>query len=244
MRTRRKGHGGNPRRAVVYCRASKDEQQLSPEAQRAAVEAWAAREGVEIVSWHLDQGVCSVTPIEQRPALCAALASLREHDAGVLVVAKRDRIARDVVISAMVERTAAAAGARIVSSAGEGNGDTPADAFMRTVIDGAAAYERALIRARTKAALAVLQARGECTGTPPFGYRLGEDGKRLEPDPVEQATLATLRELRATGLSFRRVRGEATARGLLGRTGRPFTLQAVYKMLEGPADEPRAKVAA
>lgn len=244
MRARRKGHGGNPRRAVVYCRASKDEQQLSPEAQRAAVEAWAAREGVEIVAWHLDQGVCSVTPIEQRPARCAALASLREQDAGVLVVAKRDRIARDVVISAMVERTVAAAGARIVSSAGEGNGDTPADAFMRTVIDGAAQYERALIRARTKAALAVLQARGESTGTPPYGYRLCEDGKRLEPDLVEQATLAAIRELRSSGMSYRQVKSEATARGLLSRTGRPFTLQAVYTMLEGPADERRARVAA
>jgi len=241
MRTRRKGHGGNPRRAVAYLRASKDEQQLSPDAQRAAVEAWAVREGVEIVSWHLDQGVCSVTPIEQRPALCAALASLREHDAGVLVVAKRDRIARDVVIAAMVERTATAAGARIVSSAGEGNGDTPADQFMRTVIDGAAAYERALIRARTKAALAVKKSRGESTGTPPYGYRLGTDARTLELDEHEQRTLDEVLALRQTGLSYRRVRHEVTACGLLGRTGRPFTLAAIYSMVAGRVLSSRSK---
>ena len=48
-----------------------------------------------------------------------------------------------------------ARGARLVSATGEGNGDSPADAFLRTVIDGAAQYERGLVRARTRAALAV-----------------------------------------------------------------------------------------
>jgi len=214
-------------------RASKDEQQLSPEAQRAAVEGWGAREGIQIVSWHIDQGVCSVTPIEQRPALCAALVSLRESAAGALVVAKRDRIARDVIIAAMVERTAAAAGARVVSAAGEGNGDTPADQFMRTVIDGAAAYERALIRARTKAALGVKKARGESTGTPPYGFRVGADGKTLEMDAHEQAVLAELRAVRAGGTSYRAIIRHATDRGLLGRTGRPFTLRAMFAMVCG-----------
>src|SRR5580658_6335135 len=164
---------GSPLVAVAYIRVSKDEQKLGPEAQRASVEAWAAREGVRLASWHVDAGVCSVTAIDERPALVAALASLREHGAGVLVVAKRDRIARDVVLTAGVERAAASAGAVVVSAAGEGNGTAPADAFMRTVIDGAAAYERALIRARTTAALAVIRARGQKTGGGvPYGFRL------------------------------------------------------------------------
>ncbi len=37
---------GSPLVAVAYIRVSKDDQKLGPEAQRAAVEAWAAREGV------------------------------------------------------------------------------------------------------------------------------------------------------------------------------------------------------
>src|ERR1019366_5979320 len=98
------------------------------------------------------------------------LAALREHGAGVLVVAKRDRIARDVVLTAGVEREAGRLGARVTSAAGEGNGSSPADGFMRTVIDGAAEYERALIRARTKAALAAKKAKGECVGQVPYGF--------------------------------------------------------------------------
>jgi DNA invertase Pin-like site-specific DNA recombinase len=81
---------GNPLLAVATIRVSKDSQQLGPDAQRASIEAWAAREGVQVVAWHVDHGVCSVTPIDARPGLVGALAALREHGAGVLVCAKRD----------------------------------------------------------------------------------------------------------------------------------------------------------
>jgi DNA invertase Pin-like site-specific DNA recombinase len=80
--SKRAARTGNPLVAVAYCRASRDEQRLSPEAQRAAIEAWARSQGVSVASWHVDQGVCSVDPIEQRPGLVAALAALREHRAG------------------------------------------------------------------------------------------------------------------------------------------------------------------
>ena len=88
---------GNPRVAIAYLRASKDEQRLSPEAQRAGIEAWAERESICVTAWCVDQGVRSVSPVARRPALRAALVALRRHRAGVLVVAKRDRVARDVV---------------------------------------------------------------------------------------------------------------------------------------------------
>jgi DNA invertase Pin-like site-specific DNA recombinase len=147
--------------AVAYLRASKDEQRLSSHAQRTSIESWATREGVRVAAWCTDQGVRSVSPIAERPGLREALAAIREHRAGVLVVARRDRIARDVVLAALVDRAVTTAGARLVSASGEGNGDSPADAFIRTVIDGAAQCEHGLIRARTCAALAVKRARGE-----------------------------------------------------------------------------------
>lgn len=222
---------GSPAVAIGYLRVSTDEQRLGPEAQRAAIEAWAAREGVQVAAWHVDAGVSGATTIEGRPALCAALAALREHGAGVLVVAKRDRIARDVVVAATIERAAQLAGARMVSADGTGNGDTPADAFMRTVIDGAAAYERGLIRARTKAALAAKKARGERAGELPYGFRLAADGVRIEEDAAEQGVLAAVRELRSAGLSQRAVVAELAARQLVSRASRPFGLAQVQRML-------------
>jgi DNA invertase Pin-like site-specific DNA recombinase len=148
--------------AVAYLRVSTDRQELGPEAQRAAIEAWAAREGVTVAAWHVDAGVSGAAAIADRPELVAALASLTVHRAGVLVVAKRDRLARDVMAAAMLERMALDAGARIVSAAGEGtDSNDPSAVLMRTLVDAFAQYERAMIAARTKAALGAKRARGE-----------------------------------------------------------------------------------
>ena len=224
---------GSPLVAIAYIRVSKDDQKLGPDAQRASIEAWAAREGVQVAAWHVDQGVCSVTAIDQRPALVAALGSLREHSAGILVVAKRDRIARDVVLTAGVERAAASAGAVVVSAAGEGNGAAPADAFMRTVIDGAAAYERALIRARTTAALAVIRARGQKTGgSVPYGYSLAADGRTLVAVESEQVTITRARALASEGHSQRAVATLLAAEGHVSRKGVPFFAAQVGRMLD------------
>jgi site-specific DNA recombinase len=223
---------GSPLVAIAYIRVSKDDQKLGPDAQRASIEAWAAREGVQVAAWHVDQGVCSVTAIDQRPALVAALASLREHGAGILVVAKRDRIARDVVLTAGVERAAAGAGAVVTSAAGEGNGAAPADAFLRTVIDGAAAYERALIRARTAAALAVIRARGQKTGgSVPYGYSLAADGRTLVAVEGEQAAISRARALASEGHSQRAIAAQLAAEGHVSRKGVPFFAAQVGRML-------------
>jgi site-specific DNA recombinase len=224
-------HTGNPLLAVAYIRVSTDEQRLGPEAQRAAVEAWATREGVQVASWHVDQGVSGGSDLGDRPALVAALGELRALGAGLLVVAKRDRLARDVYVASTIERAVVQSGARVTSADGTANGDTPADAFMRTVIDGAAAYERALIRARTKAALAAKRARGERSGELPYGWRLGADGAHLEADEVEAAVLAVVRELRASGLSQRAIVAELAARRLVSRAGQPFAKTQIARML-------------
>jgi DNA invertase Pin-like site-specific DNA recombinase len=133
----------------------------------------------------------------------------------------------------MVERAADGQGARVVSAAGEGSGTTPADGFMRTVIDGAAQYERALIRARTTAALAVIRARGQKTGGGvPYGFALAADGRTLVAVEDEQATIARAHVLAAAGRSLRAVAAQLAAEGHVSRTGRPFAAVQVARMLD------------
>src|SRR4051812_32902692 len=130
----RRAKPGDPRLAVAYLRVSTDAQRLGPEAQRAAIEAWAKREGVRVGAWHLDQGVSGGADLDNRLGLIAALGELRAIGAGVLVVAKRDRFARDVGVAAANERETEASGARVQSADGMGNGAEASDAFMRTII--------------------------------------------------------------------------------------------------------------
>ena len=209
---------GDPKVAVAIVRVSTEDQNLGPEAQRAAITAWAERSGVSVVSWHEDR-LSGATPAEDRPGLLAALGDLRQHRAGLLVAAKRDRIARDVVIAATVEQLARDAGARVVTADGVSVEDTPEGALMRTLIDAFAAYERALIRARTKAALRVKRARGErYSRRAPLGFRL-EDGRIVE-DTAERAVLERVRAMRSGGLSLARVASRLNAEGVMCRGGR------------------------
>ena len=225
---RRRTPSTDPLRAVAYLRVSTAEQHLGPDAQRAAIEAWAAREGVVVVAWHTD-AVSGAAPIDRRPALLAALAALRAHGAGQLVVSRRDRLARDVMNAAMIERMATDAGARIASAAGEGgDGTDPAAVLMRTMVDAFAQYERAMIAARTKAALAVKRARGEAVSHAPYGYR-AVDG-RLEPDAAEQVVIAQVRALRDAGMSFRGIVAELARAGVLGRTGASLGVAQVHAL--------------
>jgi DNA invertase Pin-like site-specific DNA recombinase len=224
----------DPRRAVAYLRVSTEDQHLGPEAQRAALVAWAAREGVSIVAWHVDQGVSGAAAIADRPGLLAAVADLREHGAGVLAVAKRDRLARDVMAAAMVERLTADAGARILSAAGEGTeSDDPAAVLMRRMVDAFAEYERALIAARTRAALAVKRSRGEATSHAPYGFRA--EGGRLVADEGEQAVIARIREARSRGLTVRAIAAELAAAGVVSRKGAPLHYTAIADLLSRAA---------
>jgi DNA invertase Pin-like site-specific DNA recombinase len=220
-------HTTSPTTAIAYVRVSTEDQRLGPEAQRAAIERWAAREGVTVVAWHVDQGVSGAAPIDERPALMAALADVAAHHAGVLVVAKRDRLARDVYAAAILERMVDRAHARIVSAAGEGSDATdPAGMLMRRMVDAFAEYERAMIRSRTKAALQAKRARGERTGGVRFGYDVDAAGK-LVPNAREQAIVARVRELRASGRPLRGIVADLEREGVVGRTGRPLALRQV-----------------
>lgn len=217
--------------AVAYLRVSTDRQELGPEAQRAAIEAWASREGVTVVAWHVEAGVSGAAAIADRPELVAALASLTVHRAGVLIVAKRDRLARDVMAAAMLERMALDAGARIVSAAGEGTDSAdPSAVLLRTMVDAFAQYERAMIAARTRAALKAKRARGERAGTVPYGFTSDAAG-RLSPCPAERAVIAQVHALRAAGVTLRGIVAELARAGVVGRTGNALAMAQVQNIL-------------
>ena len=102
----RRTRPGDASCAVAYLRVSTEEQHLGPEAQRMAITQWASRAQVTVVAWHSDAGVSGAAELGDRPALTAAFVDVIEHQAGVLVVARRDRLARDVVVAATIERAA------------------------------------------------------------------------------------------------------------------------------------------
>lgn len=159
----------------AYLRVSTDDQAesgLGLAAQEASCRVWAA--GAEVETY-TDAGVSGGAPPSERPALVRLLAAVRKGD--VLLVAKRDRLARDPYYAIIIERAVSASGGRVVSAAGEGtDDDSPTSILMRRILDAFAEHERLLIGVRTKAALGARKAQGKrVSGRSPLGWRF-DDG--------------------------------------------------------------------
>ena len=225
---------GDPKMAVAYVRVSTDteRQALGVQAQRDALERWAQGAGISILEWFVEE-VSGGAPLDKRPVLLEAIATVATFGAGSLVVQRLDRFSRDPLTAALAESELRKNGASLACADGAGSGDSPTDELIRGILLSVARFEKALIRSRIKAALAVKRSRGERVGAAPYGMK--PEGKSLSVHPEEAATVDRLRALRASGLTLRAVIDQATAEGLLNRAGKPFTLAAVHKLVRDAA---------
>ena len=201
---------------IAYLRVSTDEQ-LKGFGLAAQLDAIKGAVG-EPDAVYRDEGISGTKA--DRPGLLAALAALDAGDS--LIVAKRDRLARDVYLSAWIEKECKRRGATVQSAAGEGTeNDDPASMLMRHMIDAFAEFERHQIAARLAGGRAQARKRGrKLGGDVPFGYRLDSDEKHLVENADEQEAIRLIHQLREEGESLRDIGNELRRRGVLTRRGK------------------------
>ena len=208
-------------KAIGYLRVSTEGQAdsgLGLDAQRASVTTAAARLGLALADVFTDAGLSGSLDLADRPGLFAAIEAMKRGD--VLIVAKRDRLGRDVVAVAMIERLIGRKGGRVLSAAGEGTDNDDASSMLqRRILDAFSEYERLIIGQRTKAALKAKRERGERAGNVPFGYRLADDGRSLIACDDEQRILELIRQLREAGYTLRAIADSLNADGYRTRRG-------------------------
>lgn len=156
-------------KAIGLIRVSTPDQQLGLEAQRAAIQRFAAEHGIDVPSIHTEV-VSGGAPMAERHGLIAAMLEVEATGALHLIVAKRDRLSRDPLTAMLAERKLGDAGATVLCVDGN-NAQDPQSVFMRRILDAAAELERAMIGIRTKAALQALKARGVKLGGRKAGAR-------------------------------------------------------------------------
>ena len=157
---------------VAYYRVSTKKQGLGLEAQKAIVEQYAAANGLDIVE-EIEEKESGKEC--DRPGLNLAMAKARHHRAD-LVVAKADRLSRDLSFAAQVFFNS---GLNVVAL--NLPAEATADRLMFGVYFGLAAQEAKLISERTKAALAALKAKG---------VKLGRPNAEITPEMREAAAKA------------------------------------------------------
>jgi DNA invertase Pin-like site-specific DNA recombinase len=216
--------------AVAYIRTSSAEQgkAYGPDAQRAAINAYAAREGLRIVA-QVHEDISGTIPAADRPGMQEALALAYQHGAGALIAAERSRLARDEFVAFDAERFLAVAGLRPVFAQGS-NGDDDAARLAGGFEHLIAAHDRRRIVARLKAGRdAKTERHGDAAraqgGGLPHGYRRDRAGL-VEIDPEAAAEVRRVFELVRKGTSIRK-----TAETMTAETGRPWKPTTVDRMV-------------
>ncbi|MCC7139022.1 MAG: recombinase family protein [Planctomycetes bacterium] len=186
--------------AVALVRVSTGKQKLGPEAQFAAIRAWASREGVRIVAQFEERSVSGAADPTRREVLAAAVAALKAHRAAWFVVHESSRLARDVDLAGYFRTIVRMAGGEVVTTDGAGK-----SLLENRVRDLLGEQERREIAARTKRAMAVLRGQGRRVSRfPSFGFRFTATG-RVVPDERERRIVARCRRLRRAGWTLTRI---------------------------------------
>src|SRR5215472_14170303 len=203
--------------AVAYYRVSTARQGksgLGIEAQRAAVQRFAEAEGIEVLAEYIEVETGKGSDaLERRPELAVALTQARKTKCPILV-AKLDRLSRDVhFISGLMAH-------RVPFVVAELGADC--DPFMLHLYAALAEKERALISARTRAALQAKKAQGVKLGNPRAAEAAvkAHAANRAQADQFAANVFPIVREIQASGLTTLReiatalnARGVHTARG-------------------------------
>lgn len=222
--------------AIVYLRVStkgQAEDGAGLDAQLDACKAYAQSAGLEINGVFTDAGLSGAKQPHEREGLMAAIAGLSKGDA--LLVYKRDRLARDMMASLLIQDLVKKAGGRIISTQGEASDDdSPTGVFIRTVLDAVSQLEKSMIIARMTAGRKAKKTRGfKTTRIVPYGFTVDPtDSSKLVEDAFEQSVIADMKVLKDSGLSLRAIAEELAKRGIYARNGKPFTAKVLMDQLK------------
>jgi len=197
-------------RVIAYLRVSTQRQHrsgLGLGAQRAAIERFAASESLTIAAEYVEAETGKGTDaLDRRPQLAAALAAAKAAKCSV-VVAKLDRLSRDVAFVAglMAQRVPF-----IVAELG-----CDADPFMLHLYAALAEKERRLISERTKAALAAKKVAGAALGNPRNLIHAGSLGRAAlieSADKFVESLVPIVQAVRSEGAATLRETAQALNR--------------------------------
>jgi DNA invertase Pin-like site-specific DNA recombinase len=217
--------------AIAYYRVSTARQGrsgLGIEAQREAVSRFSAAEEIEIVAEFVEvETGKGADALDRRPELAAALATGRAKRCPV-IVAKLDRLSRDVAFVAglMAEKVPF-----IVAELG-----SDADPFMLHLYAALAEKERRLISERTRAALAARKAQGAILGNRRNAKQAAAQGHKSlssESDAFADKVMPLIESLRAAGVCDLRGLAEAlNNRGIPTARGGRWHVSNVKNVIE------------
>jgi len=216
-------------KAIGYVRVSTDEQAksgLGLEAQIAKIKAYAELFEIELTEIIADEGISGKTL--ERDGLQKAIKMLKDKKAEGMVIAKLDRLTRNVadlgtLVSTVFDK------AELYSVSEQINTKNAAGRLVLNVLVSVAQWERETICERTKDALQAKKARGEKTGgNTPFGF--DEVNGKLIKNEEEQLIINEIKSLKNKGLSLRKIAEALNGRGISTKNGKTWTATQIQRI--------------
>jgi len=223
-------------RTISYTRVSTTEQAdvgISLDAQEAAIRSYCSFRGLELVEMVVDPGVSAGKPLSTRPGGQRVLELVETGKVGAVVAFKLDRLFRDTAdcLTTVTDWDRRGVALHLLDMGGQAIDTSSAiGRFFLTVMAGAAEMERNLVKERTAAALAHLQAQGRTLGTPGLGYRM-EQGVVLEV-ASEVETVARIKELREGGATLQEIANTMVSEGRQTKRGGQWATGTVSRILK------------
>jgi DNA invertase Pin-like site-specific DNA recombinase len=215
------------KKAFAYYRTSSasnvGEDKDSEKRQRAAVEAYAAKQGIEIVGEEYDAAVRGADRLEDRAGFVALLSRIAGNGVRTILVESAHRFARDVIVQETGWKMLRERGIELIAvdSPNAFLDDSPTVIFIRQVLGAVAQLDKAMTVAKLRGARErKKRATGKCEGRKSIA--------ELRPDVV--ALARKLRRQRPNP-TLRAIAAFLAARGHLASSGKPFEASVVARML-------------
>ncbi len=224
------------RQAVGYLRVSTEDQagedRYGLAAQQSAITEYADKQGIEIVGWYRDEGFSGSTL--DRPGLQEILSSAAADEFDSILIARTDRIARDLFIQLWIEKELAKYGVDIVSVGEPFHGTDPMTVAFRQMAGVFAELEKHRIKERMSAGRKQkARGGGYAGGGVPYGYRLERGTKGLLVDETKALTVRRVFELREKypDWMLEQIADQLNREGRTTATDKPFGKVQVMRVL-------------
>jgi putative DNA-invertase from lambdoid prophage Rac len=206
----------------------------SLDVQERTIAGYALMHGMKVDQVFVERGVSGSKPVSDRPQGAALLAVIRSGD--TIITPKLDRMFRSALdaLGVLADLKAQGVALHMIDLGGDvtTNGVSK---LVFTILSAVAEAERDRTRERITEVKRDQRARGRYLGgVPPFGWRVGGKGDRKDEQgklvavPEQQAALARMRALRASGASLRSIAEQIAADGIkISHVGVKLALAAV-----------------
>src|SRR5829696_2024775 len=229
-------------KAVAYLRTSSatntGADKDSEKRQRVAIDRFAKAAGFEVVAAYYDEAVSGADHITARPGFGAMMERIAGNGVRTILVETANRFARDLIVQETGYAMLKERGVDLIAADKPDAflDDTPTAILIRQVLGAVSQFEKAMVVTKLKGArdrkrIALAKAAKEDRT-----IRVKVEGRKsyeeTNPDLVRLAKRLHRYPVDGQRRSLRDVSSALAQAGFLTRTGRPFTAEAVSRMVK------------